>query len=102
MGKYGAHLGPIGPRWAHIGPMNLAIWDCISKFGINQVFIKTKIEKSVFIFPTQIKSEKDKFYMRLSLFVSKYSTEQLSMLFHFILFLTFHIIEIQYKIDKLT
>ena len=26
MGQYGAHLGPIGPRWAHVGPMDLAIW----------------------------------------------------------------------------
>ena len=23
--QHGAHLGPVGPRWAHVGPMNLAI-----------------------------------------------------------------------------
>ena len=21
-----AHLGPTGPRWAHVGPMHFAIW----------------------------------------------------------------------------
>ena len=25
MGQHGAHLGPVGPRWAHVDPMNLAI-----------------------------------------------------------------------------
>ena len=25
-GQHGAHLGPVGPRWAHVGPKNLAIW----------------------------------------------------------------------------
>ena len=25
LGKHGAHLGPVGPRWPHVGPMNLAI-----------------------------------------------------------------------------
>ena len=24
-GQHGAHLGPVGPRWAHVGPINLAI-----------------------------------------------------------------------------
>ena len=24
-GQHGAHLGPVGQRWAHVGPMNLAI-----------------------------------------------------------------------------
>ena len=24
-GQHGAHLGPVGPRWTHVGPMNLAI-----------------------------------------------------------------------------
>ena len=24
-GQHGAHLGPAGPRWPHVGPMNLAI-----------------------------------------------------------------------------
>ena len=23
--QHGAHLGPVGPRWTHVGPMNLAI-----------------------------------------------------------------------------
>ena len=27
--KYGAHLGPVGPRWAHVGPMNLTIRVCL-------------------------------------------------------------------------
>ena len=30
LGQHGAHLSPVGPRWApggpHVGPMNLAIW----------------------------------------------------------------------------
>ena len=25
--EHGAHLGPVDPRWAHVGPMNLAIRD---------------------------------------------------------------------------
>ena len=25
MGQHGAQLGPVGPRWAHVGPMSLAI-----------------------------------------------------------------------------
>ena len=25
-GQHEAHLGPTGPRWAHVGPMNFAIW----------------------------------------------------------------------------
>ena len=25
-GQHGAHLGPTGPRWAHVGPINFAIW----------------------------------------------------------------------------
>ena len=24
-GQHGTHLGPVGPRWAHVSPMNLAI-----------------------------------------------------------------------------
>ena len=24
-GQHGAHLGPVGPRWAHVGPMKLVI-----------------------------------------------------------------------------
>ena len=24
-GQHGAHLGPVGPRWPHFGPMNIAI-----------------------------------------------------------------------------
>ena len=27
-----AHLGPTGPRWAHVGPMNFAIWDGINLY----------------------------------------------------------------------
>ena len=26
-GHHGAHLGPIGPRWAHVGSMNFVIWE---------------------------------------------------------------------------
>ena len=26
-GQHGARLGPRGPRWPHVGPMNFAIWD---------------------------------------------------------------------------
>ena len=26
MGQNGAYLEPTGPRWAHVGPMNFAIW----------------------------------------------------------------------------
>ena len=29
----GAHLGPKGPRWAHDGPMNLAIWTSWTHFA---------------------------------------------------------------------
>ena len=25
-GQHGVHLGPTGPRWAHDGPMNFAVW----------------------------------------------------------------------------
>ena len=25
-GQHGAHLGPTGPRWPQVGPMNFAIW----------------------------------------------------------------------------
>ena len=25
-GQHGAHLGPTGPRWPHVDPMNFAIW----------------------------------------------------------------------------
>ena len=28
MGPTWAHLGPTGPRWANVGHVNLAIWDC--------------------------------------------------------------------------
>ena len=27
--QHGAHLGPTGPMWAHVGPMNPAIWVCM-------------------------------------------------------------------------
>ena len=30
-GQPGAHLGSTEPRWAHVGPINLAIWDVIQQ-----------------------------------------------------------------------
>ena len=28
-------MGPTGPRWAHVGPTNFAIWDSIAKWFLN-------------------------------------------------------------------
>ena len=54
---YGAHLGPVGPRWAHVGPINLAIrvglknkapqcWGWLSQLQVNGHLIVPDIDLS--------------------------------------------------------
>ena len=41
-GQHGAHLGPVTPRWTHVGPMNLAIR--VKKAPVLQMEYSTIIE----------------------------------------------------------
>ena len=36
-GKHGAHMDPVGPRWAHIGPTNLGIKVAFKKWKLRKI-----------------------------------------------------------------